>query len=139
MQICTAKGNFPFYRRDTIELWKLQDENEYEIFFDGQKFDSFYSEKYLQGSDKYSVFLDGTHHITTIKKPGQDRETLLIAKDSFANCLIPFLAREFDIVALNLRSNTDLSFAAKYYDASAVLIVYNMENIMTSADLGVLQ
>lgn len=130
-----AKGNFPFYEPDILELWRLRDEGEYEILIDGEQFDGFYSEGFLQGSDKYSVFLDGTHNVTSIKKIGQERETLVIAKDSFANCLIPFLAREYDIIALNLRSNTTLSFAAEYYSASAVLVVYNMENIMTSADL----
>jgi hypothetical protein len=60
----------------------------------------------------------------------------LIAKDSFANCLIPFLAREYDIVALNLRTNTALSAAVETYSADALLIVYNVENIITSADLG---
>ena len=130
-----AKGNFPFYEPDVLEIWRLSDEGEYEITIDGEQFDGFYSERFLQESDKYSVFLDGTHNVTLIKKPGQQRETLVIAKDSFANCLIPFLAREYDIVALNLRTNTALSFAVEYYSAAAVLVVYNMENIMTSADL----
>ena len=134
-----AKGKFPFYQSDVLELWKFHDEKEYEITFDNISFDGFYSEDYLQGSDKYSVFLDGTHNVTTIKKSGQKRETLLIAKDSFANCLIPFLAREYDIVALNLRTFTDLSFLAEAYSASAVLVVYNMENIMTSADLALVK
>ena len=130
-----AKGTFPFYEPDVLEIWRLSDEGEYEITIDGELFDGFYSERFLQESDKYSVFLDGTHNVTLIKKPGQQRETLVIAKDSFANCLIPFLAREYDIVALNLRTNTALSFAVEYYSAAAVLVVYNMENIMTSADL----
>jgi hypothetical protein len=50
--------------------------------------------------------------------------------------LIPFLAREYDIVALNLRTNTALSAAVETYSADALLIVYNVENIITSADLG---
>ena len=126
---------FPFYNSDTLEIWRFDDENEYEITIDGKRYDSFYSEAYLSGNDKYSVFLDGTHNVTIIRKPNEQRKTLIVAKDSFANCLIPFLAREYDIVALNLRSNYALSFAAEYYSADAVLIVYNMENVMTSADL----
>ena len=130
-----SKGNFPFYQKDIMEIWHLEDEKEYEITVDGEIIQGFYSEDFLEGNDKYSVFLDGTHNVTTIRKPGEKRETLIVAKDSFANCLIPFLAREYDIVALNLRTNSTLSFAAEYYSASAVLVVYNMENIMTSADL----
>ncbi len=131
-----ARANFPFYEKDTIEIWHLDDEGDYEITVDGNKLDSFYSRDFLNKSDKYSVFLDGTHDITEIRKKGEERKTLLIAKDSFANCLIPFLAREFDIIALNLRTNTAISAFAENFSADAVLIVFNTENIITSADLG---
>lgn len=131
-----ARASFPFYEKDTLEIWHLSDENDYEVTVDGEKLDSFYSRDFLNKSDKYSVFLDGTHDITEIRKKGEERKTLLIAKDSFANCLIPFLAREFDIIALNLRTNTAISAFAENYSADAVLIVFNTENIITSADLG---
>ena len=119
-----------------MELWHLPDDGEYTVTVDGEPLDGFYERSYLDVADKYSVFLDGTHNVTEIRKPGEERETLLIAKDSFANCLIPFLAREYDIVALNLRTNTALSAAVETYSADALLIVYNVENIITSADLG---
>lgn len=131
-----AKANFPFYSKDTLELWHLPDDDSYTVTVDGTALDGFYARSYLDASDKYSVFLDGTHNVTEIRKNGEDRDTLLIAKDSFANCLIPFLAREFDIVALNLRTNTNLTAAIETYSADALLIVYNVENIITSADLG---
>lgn len=131
-----ARANFPLYQKDILELWHLSDDSSYEVVIDGKAFDGFYSRDYLESSDKYSVFLDGTHNITQITKKGETREMLLIAKDSFANSLIPFLAREFDIVALNLRSNTALSNAAEQYAASAVLVIYNTENLITTADLG---
>ena len=131
-----AKANFPFYQKDVLEIWHLSDDQDYTVTVDGMTLDGFYARSYLNVSDKYSVFLDGTHNITEIRKNGEKRDTLLIAKDSFANCLIPFLAREFDIVALNLRTNANLSEAIKTYSANALLIVYNVENIITSADLG---
>ena len=131
-----AKANFPFYQKDTLELWHLPDDGDYTVSVDGKPLDGFYARSYLEVSDKYSVFLDGTHNVTEIRKNGEERDTLLIAKDSFANSLIPFLAREFDIVALNLRTNTNLSEAIETYGADALLIVYNVENIITSADLG---
>lgn len=132
-----ARANFPFCRKDVLELWKLSDEEAYTVIADGEELGGFYSRSHLATSDRYAVFLDGTHNVTTIaKKNGESRETLLIAKDSFANCLIPFLAREFDIVAVNLRTNTNLSALAEQYQADAVLIVYNTENLITSGDLG---
>ena len=131
-----ARANFPIYQKDVLEIWHLPDDDEYEIIADGGKLNGFYNREYLEKSDKYSVFLDGTHDITTIKKPGEQRDTLLVAKDSFANCLIPFLAREFDIVAVNLATNTFISAYAENYGADAVLIVFNTENIITTGHLG---
>ncbi len=132
-----ARANFPFYRNDTIEIWHLPDDDEYEIIADGELSDGFYNREYIEKSDKYSLFLDGTHDTTIIrKKDGTERETLLIAKDSFANCLIPFLAREYDIVALDLAANTYVSAFATNYNADAVLIVFNTENLITTGHLG---
>ncbi len=130
-----AKANFPFYEKDVLEIWHLPDDESYEITADGEKLSGLYSRSFLEGSDKYSVFLDGTHNVTEIRKPGEERETLLVAKDSFANCLIPFLAREFDIVAVNLNNITMISACAEQYEADAVLIVYNTENIITTPSL----
>ncbi len=131
-----GRANFPFYTKDTLEIWHLPDDDEYVVTADGEEMNGFYNRDYLQKSDKYSVFLDGTHDVTTIKKKGEERDTLLIAKDSFANCLIPFLAREFDIVAVNLATNTFVSAFAEGYEADAVLIVFNTENIITTGHLG---
>ncbi|MBO5869757.1 MAG: hypothetical protein J6Q89_03300 [Clostridia bacterium] len=132
-----ARANFPFYKKDTIEIWHLPDDDEYEITADGESLDGFYNRDFIEKSDKYSLFLDGTHDTTVIKKKGEtDRKTLLIAKDSFANCLIPFLAREYDIVALNLATNTFVSAFANTYEADAVLIVFNTENVITTGHLG---
>lgn len=132
-----ARAGYPFSDPDTLELWTLPDEDEYTVIADGTDIGGFYNRDYLAQRDKYSAFLDGTHGIVTITKNGCERETLLVAKDSFANCLIPFLAREYDIVAVNLSSgNTDLSSLAKEYGCHAVLIIYNAENVVTTGTLG---
>lgn len=133
-----ARGNFPFYKKDSIGIWHLPDDDEYEIIADESSLDGFYNRDYIEKSDKYSLFLDGTHDTTVIRKKTSDeqRETLLIAKDSFANCLIPFLAREYDIIALNLATNTYVSAFATNYNADAVLIVFNTENLITTGHLG---
>ncbi len=131
-----SRGNFPFYEKDNLEIWHLDNETQYEIMVDGEKLDGLYNRDFLGTNDKYSVFLDGTHNVTTITKPGENRETLIVAKDSFANCLIPFLANEFDIIAVNLHTVTAISAMAENYNADGVLIVYNTENLITTGDLG---
>lgn len=132
-----AKGNFPLYEKDTLQLWHYPGESDFEVIADGVPLSGLYERKHLEANgDTYSVFLDGTHNITTIIKPGKERQTLLIPKDSFANSLIPFLAESYNIVAVNLRTNTDLTSLIELYDPTAVLLVYNIENLITSGDLG---
>ena len=131
-----SKANFPIYERDVLELWHLPDDNDYLINSDGVDENEFYERSFLKKSDKYAVFFGGTKAVTTIKKEGSERETLLIAKDSFANSLIPFLAREFDIVAINLATNASVSALAEFYEADAVMIVFNAENVITTGHLG---
>ncbi len=129
-----SKANFPFYKKDVLEIWQTE-KSDFEVTIDGEKYDSIYNREHLDKTDKYSVFLDGTHDVTEIRKDEPGRKTIVIAKDSFANCLIPFLAEEFDIVALNLNNISAASVYAERYQADALLIVYNLENIITSTSL----
>lgn len=131
-----SKAGFLTYQRDTLEIWHLPDDEDYKIVSDGVEENEFYERDFLDKSDKYAVFFGGTKAITTITKEGSERETLLIAKDSFANSLIPFLAREFDIVAVNLATNASISALAEFYEADAVMIVFNAENVITTGHLG---
>ena len=83
------------------------------------------------------MFLDGVHDVVTIQKSGEeDRPTLLLLKDSFANSIAPFLARHFDLVLLNLSSTrtdfTNASFYAEKYSADRVLLLYTLENVITA-------
>ncbi len=132
-----AKGSFPIYEKDVLQIWHHTSETNYTVIADDEALSGLYERKHLAADgDTYSVFLDGTHNITTITKPGENRQTLLIAKDSFANSLIPFLVAHYDIVAVNLRTNTNLSTLAELYAPDGILLVYNMENLVTSGDLG---
>ena len=104
---------------------------------DGRELDGFYSERYLAGKDKYSVFLDGTHDVVTVtRRDGAERERLLILRDSYAAAIAPFLARHFDLVLLNLSSTrtdfTELSRAVEQYGADRAVLIYGMENILTA-------
>ncbi|MCQ2433355.1 MAG: DHHW family protein [Clostridia bacterium] len=127
---------------DTLELWLLDDEDQYTVTdLDSEtSFTGFYNREFLSKKDKYGAFLDGTHNRLLITKNGAEgRELLLVAKDSFANCMIPFLARHFDILILNLSGDGDETNISKYvenYACDRVLMVYGLENIITSPRLG---
>ena len=132
-----------FISPDTLEIWNAKDgsDTRFRVYApDGTPVieSGFISESYLDGKDKYGAFLDGTHSILLIedkeaKAAGVARPRLLIARDSFANSMVPFLARHFDIVFADLSGGqTNLSRLAAEYGCERVLVVCNYENLVTS-------
>ncbi|MBQ8440378.1 MAG: hypothetical protein IJX19_06945 [Clostridia bacterium] len=137
-----SAGGMKFVPPDQIEHWTLGNESEFSITADGRELSGFYSDSYLEKKDQYSFFLDGTHDVVTIKKEGEERPTLLILKDSFANSMAPFLAQHFDLVLLNLSSRkdfTNVTAFAEEYEADRALIVYTVENVVTADKLSKLR
>ncbi|MBR4872997.1 MAG: hypothetical protein IKV00_04090 [Clostridia bacterium] len=69
----------------------------------GQTEQGFYREEALSTKDQYTYFLgQNTAHLRIVKE-GASRPTLLVIKDSYAQCLVPFLARHFNVEMLDLR------------------------------------
>ena len=131
-----AASGFHFVKADTIELWILGNEEDFLVTADGSVLDDgLYNVSHLEGNDKYSIFLDGTHDVVTVtKKDGQKRPTLAIFKDSFANSVAPFLAQHFDLVLYNLSSPrtdyTDVTAYTKACGADAALVLYTLGNVI---------
>lgn len=137
-----SAGGMKFVSPDALEIWYRGNEDEFSVVADGKRLDSFYSLSYLQKKDKYSVFLDGTHDVVEITKEGEERPKLVILKDSFANSAAPFLAQHFDLVLINLSSRrdyTDLSGISEEYGADYVLLLYTLENVITTDKLSYLR
>ena len=147
-----SRAGLSFIAPDTLEIWQSPDDGRYAVLEPGGEGfkpvteSGFISEKYLWEKDKYSAFLDGTHDMLFIVDKeaadrGESRPRLLLARDSFANSMVPFLARHFDIVTVNLTGNTDyshLSALCEEYGCSRVLVVCNRENLITSPCLTLL-
>ncbi|MBQ4113402.1 MAG: hypothetical protein IJD38_11450 [Clostridia bacterium] len=140
-----SRAGLSFIPPDTLEIWEREDDSRYTVFelsSDGTPKTvieaGFINEKYLTEKDKYSAFLDGTHRMLFILDKetadrGESRPRLLLARDSFANSMVPFLARHFDICMVNLSGGmTNLSELANQYGCSRVLVVCNRENLITS-------
>ncbi len=136
-----ARSGLYFIPPDTLELYEAADGSDARYTVrDAQGTpvveSGFVSEKYLSTKDKYGALLDGTHRLLTVTDtaaPADSRPRLLLAKDSFGAAMVPFLARHFDIVAVNLSGGmTDLSALAETYDCALVLVVCNRENLITS-------
>lgn len=92
--------------------------------------DSFYEEKYLDTKNKYGYFLDDNHAFVEIQTSYPNGKTLFVLKDSYANCMIPMLARHYETVyVLDLRyfNGKLFDFMEEYEGEKGmdVLVLYN--------------
>lgn len=121
---------------DSIELWHdNQVQSNVSVYDENKPFplkqaSPFFLE-HLKQSDKYPVFLDGNHALTTITSDAPNGK-LLIIRDSFAHCLAPFLSRHFaQIDLIDLRYFKEQTITEKiqqeHYDR--ILLVYGLASI----------
>ncbi|MCI8402092.1 MAG: hypothetical protein HFI38_08435 [Lachnospiraceae bacterium] len=102
--------------------------------------EGFYNWEALKTRDQYAVFLGGNDGIVELepgdKESGQDPErVLLVVKDSFANCLIPYAAGHYDrVVVADLRYlNMSLKAVAEKYGVTDLLVLYHAQAFATEA------
>lgn len=124
-------------RPDTIFLWDIP-EAEYEVTINlKDKKDSFYDMSFLEKKDKYSVFFGGNPGLAEIKAKGfsGNGKTLLVVKDSYANCFVPIAAAGFEhIYMIDLRYfNMNVDAFVKTYGVTDVLVLYNADSAATDA------
>lgn len=83
-----------------------------------------YQEKYLDTEDAYRYFLDGNHGLVQIETDVQSGH-LVVLKDSFANCFVPFLTLHYQkITVIDPRYfRADVSEWLSGQDVTGVLIL----------------
>lgn len=96
---------------DSIEFYRYDGDEDYITSCGSRTMNGFYDLSYLNKKDKYSAFLSGNEALVTIKasvdgEATEEREKLLIIKDSFSHSLAPFLARHYDLYLLDPRYST---------------------------------
>lgn len=99
-----------------------------------------YDDSFLQVKDKYAFFLGGNSPRISIQTENADKPKLCIFRDSFADCFVPFLLRDFSqIDLLDLRYYKD-SVSAYIRDGGfdMVLVMYSVPNFSTDNNLFVL-
>ncbi|MBQ7312890.1 MAG: hypothetical protein IJW81_04840 [Clostridia bacterium] len=145
-----SRAGYKFVEPDTLEVWTPGNEDEFTTTCYTEKqvkgedgkptkvkeaaktFPGWLNREYLAKKDKYAAFLDGTHNEQTVFKTTETgRPRLLIAKDSIANTMVPFLVQHFDLVIVNLAGRmTDLTEYINEYGCDRVLIVWNRANLI---------
>lgn len=101
--------------------------------------DSFYDMAQLDGYDPYAVFFGGNHSVVRITNETPDASgRLLVIKDSYANCFVPFLARHYkEIVMIDPRYYRDVrAFIEAEPDFDEILFVYGIGQLTEDEDLG---
>lgn len=123
-----------------------------------KEYDSMYVDEYLKEKDKYSYFIGGNNPIAIIERFKEEgaaganvseqtagvgvsknggKRTIMVIKDSYAHCFIPFLTADYDcIVAVDMRyyhSNPEKLIAE--YGVTDILFLYNILNFSQDTNL----
>lgn len=102
-----------------------------------------YVEDALKSADKYEYFMGGNYGGVKIHNPNAPKGTLVLFKDSFANCIIPFLTNNYsDIIMIDLRyvSSLDNTLNNLGFDKmDEVLFLFNEEKFMNNSHFWKLQ
>lgn len=136
-----SKLNDARIKSDTITVFE-NPENRLTVYYEDKKetTDSLYNFEYLDKKDKYSIFLNNIHPLIEItnETADSDRE-LAVIKDSYANCLVPFLVNHY---------RKTYVFDTRYYKGGPsgfindnegitdVLVLYNMNTLDTDLGIG---
>ncbi|WP_250160207.1 DHHW family protein [Caloranaerobacter azorensis] len=125
-----SKANNRHIKPDSIELFIPKFNINYRIDYvdDNKSSNSLYEYSYLGKKDKYAFFLDGNHALIRIKTSLNNGKKLVIFKDSYSHCFIPFLANHYEeIHVIDLRYyKLNIYDYIKEHKIKEVLFLYNV-------------
>ena len=98
--------------------------------------DSLFEMEHLDSKDQYRVFTGGNQAVLEIAGGTKNGKTLFVIKDSFANCMLPFLVEDFEkVVVVDLRQlNIGCSQLMDMFEPTDVLILYNTAQFAKDRD-----
>ncbi|NBK97248.1 MAG: hypothetical protein EOM50_04420 [Erysipelotrichia bacterium] len=125
---------FPY--QDRISLYIPQEKNvDYVVDYveSKQKTTSVYDLDKQLDSDAYGVYFGGNHPLIKINTTANEDKRLIVFKDSYANCFIPFLLPYYsEIVIVDPRYYYgDIDTLMKDEKISDVLFLYNMNTFFS--------
>lgn len=97
-----------------------------------------YYEKALKKEDKYEYFMGGNFGVLKIHTGCTNGKTLLLIKDSFANCIVPFLTNNYEnIVMVDPRylGSSIMSTLTDIPKVDTMIVLFNEEKFMNNTDL----
>ena len=118
---------------DVIELYVPKTDIEYYVTVDGERTATMYDREKLNEKDQYTLFLGGNDARVDITTTAETGKTLLIFKDSYANCFLQFLLPYYDrIILLDARYYYgDADSVISREGVTDVLFLYNANTFLT--------
>ena len=116
---------------DTVEIYVPTTDIEYYVNYPdtGENIRSLYRREALEQKDHYTVFFGGNHPRLDVTTTADTGRSLLIFKDSYANCMVQFLYPNFDHITIidprYFYDNIDL--VMKSESITDVLYLYNLD------------
>lgn len=124
---------------EPLEMWTGSENITVRFGKSDDSYNKVFFENRLQELDKYTVFLDGNHDLVTLENPDAPvDETLLVIRDSYSNCLGPFLAQTYKkVVLVDLRYyNEAVADYCTLNSVDRVVVLYSLSNFMTDINFG---
>ncbi len=98
-----------------------------------KSFTGYYDRSFLDKKDKYSTYVGGIYPLIRVSKPGEERETLLVAKDSFTHSLVPYLAQHYDLLLVDTRYYTGSALKlARENGITKALVLFGIDTMATA-------
>ncbi|MFV0497746.1 MAG: DHHW family protein [Candidatus Fimivivens sp.] len=119
---------------DTITWYDLPVNS---VTIDGEAFDSMYDMSALDTRDQYALFLHANNGVTVIENDSAPDGSIMVIKDSYANCFVPFLTQNYrKVVVVDLRSlPRGVNELLETEQVQDVLVLYSFSNLSSDANL----
>lgn len=134
-----STSGFRSEETDEIYVYEPQAGFKSSIFYveEGMKTKTPFAVKKLDTKDKYAMFFDGNHAQVTITTGAKKGKKLLVLKDSYANCFVPFLFSDYKkIVMVDPRYYTEnLDMMMEVEEIDEVLFLYNAHTFAEDKNL----
>lgn len=123
-----AEDSIEVYAPEHVDFQYLVSDSDNE-----EKRPTVYDRSALNEKDKYQIFFGGNHATVDIMTTNDTKKKLLVFKDSYANCFVPFLLPYYnEIVMIDPRYYYDnVQTVIENKKITDVLFVYNMDTFMT--------
>ena len=135
-----SRSGFPALWQDTLAC--AEPDSDVRLTTTGSKgeqtYDSLIFPENAKGYDGYTVYLNGNHGTLIIERPDAPEGTLIVYKDSMANCLLPLLSPHYrQIIAVDARYDSGIFSDAleRSDDIKAILFVYSLDSLANDTEI----